>query len=228
MYSSIIASSQDEFVHKSVDWLEERIRGAVSKRGECVLGLSGGTTPKDIYTALAKRHSIPWSNVILFLVDERYIAHDQKDANTKLLKDSGLLSLPLKQVVIPKTDLSLCDCIADYDARIGELTKKAPFDVLTLGLGDDGHIASLFPPLAQTQLTSYQAAIHTTTDKFAVRDRITVTLEHLSNAQAIVFFLKGEAKMNVWSTMMSSAVDALRWPAHQVLTHGKTTLITLK
>ncbi len=67
--------------------------------------------------------------------------------------------------------------------------------------------------------------IHTTTDTFAVRDRISVTLPVLKQARQTMFFLKGEAKKKVWDEMMASTEDVTRWPAKEVIQKTKTTLV---
>jgi len=105
--------------------------------------------------------------------------------------------------------------------------------IITLGLGEDGHIASLFPPLSDTDRTTDKWVIHTTTDRFAVRDRITTTYQVLIPAQTVIFFLKGAAKKPVWDELITAfkLKDKKpelysRWPALPVLEAGHTTALT--
>lgn len=96
-----------------------------------------------------------------------------------------------------------------------------------LGLGPDGHIASLFPPtVVKEGFSKEHAVIHTTTTRFAVKDRITLTLPYITPAKNAVFFMTGEEKLAIWKEMISSAYNPERWPAHDVINVGNTTLLS--
>jgi len=222
--ATLITCQSDEFPKRGAELLERLIKEAISARGVCKLGFSGGSTPRDVYKALAGSTSIDWSSVIAFVVDERCIPASQADSNQNLLSQSGLLSVAARWV-LPNTLLPPEECAKDYSNRLSSIFQSGEADVLTLGLGEDGHIASLFPPLPRAWLLAEAPVILTHTDRFAVRDRITLTLPRISNARACVFFLKGSEKLAVWNAMMASPLDVVRWPAHQVIAHGHTTVL---
>ncbi|MDO8649664.1 MAG: 6-phosphogluconolactonase [Candidatus Peregrinibacteria bacterium] len=224
-YRLIETTTDSDFVRTSVDRMKSIITEAIEERGICILGLSGGSTPRPIYEALGKEPGIDWSKVWIFLTDDRYIRADDPKSNQFLLRSTLLkhATVPESQIIVPDTSLPIDECIAQYDTWIGDLLKKGTPDLITYGMGDDGHIASLFPPLAEPHLKA--CVIHTTTpstgsgqaDRFDVHDRISVTLPVLKTANHGLFFLKGEVKKRVWEEMMASEEDETRWPAKGVL-----------
>ena len=224
----IEAQSDNEFVERTTNTLAEAIQRAIADRGACVLGLSGGSTPKPIYALLGTKTDIDWSKVWIFLVDERHIPASNNDSNAKLVTDTLIAPAGIADdhFIRPNTILPIIECIAGYDRTLTALfaTHGTP-DAVTLGLGEDGHIASLFPPLDDAAFGP-ATAIHTTTDHFAVHDRISVTLPLLRNTPEAFVFLKGAPKKAVWDSMMASSEGPSRWPMKYVMAFGKTTVFT--
>ena len=130
--------------------------------------------------------------------------------------------------VFPDTSLSIDACVNDYVVRVKQLWGDRLPDLVILGMGDDGHIASLFPPLSGLALGDERFALHTTTPstgsgqapRFAVNDRITLALNPIAAAQAHLFLLSGADKLRVWEEMLQSSEDERRWPAKRVLASG--------
>lgn len=215
----------DQFVEHSVTVLTRLISEAIQKQDHCILGLSGGSTPRDIYSALGKTSEIDWSKVWLFLADERYVPADDERSNAHLVRSTLLASakIPKEQIVFPNTALPYDECVQQYSDDIEDLLHRDVPDVIVLGMGPDGHIASLFPPLPDEALLG--VVIGTTTDAFDVRERISVTLPVLTSAKHSVFLLKGEKKKLVWDEMLASSEDSLYWPAKEVLSVFQSTVI---
>eukprot|EP01112_Ceratiomyxa_fruticulosa_P007747 TRINITY_DN2009_c0_g1_i1.p1 TRINITY_DN2009_c0_g1~~TRINITY_DN2009_c0_g1_i1.p1 ORF type:complete len:241 (-),score=59.01 TRINITY_DN2009_c0_g1_i1:96-818(-) len=237
-YNHIASSSEEEFLQKAVSFIVSVIHNSISTRGACVIGLSGGSTPGPIYKVLFKEEKIEWDKVFFFLVDERYIDESAKGSNLKMVKESsGDLLLGRGHLTAPNTKLPLGECIADYDRQVSTLLKHHGIphndfhvpDLVVMGMGDDGHTASLFPnPVVPDEwLAQDKYVIHTTTDVFEVKDRITSTLKILIPAHTKVFFLKGEGKLKVWNSMVHSSFNPKRWPIHTLLKAKGTHLISL-
>ena len=236
-YHHIPLESEEEFVDKATAELEQMILDAIEKRGKCVLGLSGGSTPRAIYTALGELKIIEWEKVTIFLVDDRYVPADHDESNQKLVRETLLsnASIPESQIIFPDTSLALEECIEDYDHRIGQLLSD-DIDVIVLGMGEDGHIASLFPGDIDALLEGVKpgghaprkdrSVIHTTTDRFAIRDRITVSLPVLTGAGKTLFLLKGDGKKKIFAEVLSANVDPMEYPAHALLETGRTVWLT--
>jgi len=161
-----IQVTTDQFVGRATEYLIIHIKDAIAKSEHCVLGLSGGSTPKDIYATLAKSTDFDWSKLYIFLVDDRYVPASHDQSNQKLIADSGLANKVLPEhYIFPNTNLELKECITNYDQKIKALFSTSPADIITLGLGDDGHIASLFPPVVEEGFQHDKMVIHTTTEK---------------------------------------------------------------
>ncbi|MBM3231338.1 6-phosphogluconolactonase [Candidatus Peregrinibacteria bacterium] len=224
-YDHIRTKGEQEFTQESVRLLAERIRQNIDEYGSAIVGLSGGSTPKPIYEALGKEN-INWSAVTVFLVDDRYVPAKDKHSNQHLVHSTLLkhATIPESQIIFPDTTLPIGECITDYEQKIAQMLSSGIPHIVILGMGEDGHIASLFPPLTEAAFGDH-LVVHTVTDTFDVRDRISVTLIVLGSAERKIFLLKGEGKKRVWEEMMESPEDIERWPAAAVLNLGGGTLI---
>ena len=215
----VVTATTGEFPSKAATLLAVQIQRAIGERGRCVIGLSGGSTPKPVYTLLGTDASVDWSKVGIFLYDERYVPAGHADSNQRLIKETLLKSaaIPPEAWVFPDTSLPIDDCLKDYAMRVKELWAGHFPDVGILGMGDDGHIASLFPPLSDVALSDECFALHTTTDTFAVRDRVTLALNCVAACQSHTFLFNGPAKRRVWDDMLKSLEDERRWPAKRII-----------
>lgn len=214
-------------MEKTLEVLLKQIQHSLSTRHFCTIGLSGGSTPRSVYEALGKA-KIPWKNSRLFLVDERYVPAGDPDSTQRMVRETLLkhAHIPEENLLFPDTSLPLRTCIAGYKKAFLNLCKNHPPDICFLGLGHDGHITSLFPPLADAAFDPRKTVIHTTTDTFAVHDRISLTLPALAQAKKFIFLLKGEEKKETWKTMLESEEDEHRWPAKYVLERGDVTVVS--
>ncbi len=227
-YKHIQAATEEEFVSKSTELLEKAILDAIGKNGVCTLGLSGGSTPRATYTRLGASKNIDWSAVAIFLVDERYVPPDHKESNARLVRETLLHSakIPENQIIFPEVTLPLDACVQRYEKRLAALFRVGYPDVVLLGLGEDGHIASLFPGDVDALLERERNVLHTQTDHFAVRDRITLTLPVLTSAETPLFLLKGEGKKKIFAETLSENTDPIEYPAHALLEAGRTVWVT--
>lgn len=168
--ASRVAEPGDKWVAASTQVIVDALVAAVKARGKALLALSGGSTPKPVYTRLpeaAKAAGLDWSKVTVLLVDERYVPPTHNDSNLKLVretllappaspstttgasKSSSSSKSPTINVLAPRADIAIGDSVKDYENRVKAALKDRgnALDVCILGLGDDGHTASLFPPL---------------------------------------------------------------------------------
>ncbi len=228
-YAHIKAQTEAQFVQGAVLVMQSQIQHAILKNGYCTMGLSGGSTPQPIYELLGKDDTIDWSKVFVFAVDERYVPRSHPDSNQTMIRNTLLqhADIPEENIAFPDTSLPLQECVHHYEVSLKSQWLDRKPDIITLGIGVDGHIASLFPPLAEDALAVEPVVIHTTTDQFAVHDRITITLPTIANAKAQVFTIKGQDKKIVWEEMIQSREPVKRWPAKYILEKGSCTLISL-
>jgi 6-phosphogluconolactonase len=225
-YTLSETNDADEFVTKAVDWLVMHINAAIADHDSCSIGLSGGSTPKPIYTKLGQRKDIDWSKVSIFLLDERYVPNEHPDSNQKMVVETLLVNAPIppENVFFPDTNLTIEECVADYIADVKTLWEKRLPDITVLGMGDDGHIASLFPPLDKEELSDTHFALHTQTPlkedrspRFPILDRISLTLNPIVSAQSHLVLLQGPVKRATWEAMLASNDGDAQWPMKRVL-----------
>lgn len=227
-YQHIQTANEEEFVARGTKLLERATIEAVTKRGHCILGLSGGSTPGPIYAQLGQSKDIDWSKVSLFLVDERYVPKEHAESNQRLIAETLLAHarIPRPNLVFPKTTLAVENCVADYEERLRSLFAEGAPDIVVLGMGEDGHIASLFPNDKAALEEKQCMVLHVQTDRFAICDRITIILPLLASARSMLFLLRGKNKSKIFEETVSAKFDPLRYPAHVLLNTGRTTWLT--
>jgi 6-phosphogluconolactonase len=177
---------------------------AAQSNGRFSVALSGGSTPKSLYELLASGSipNIPWDKIFFFFGDERFVPPDHPDSNYRMAREAGLFAkVPDDHVFRVRTEEKDADTAAlDYEQtlrkffglRPGELPR---FDLVLLGLGPDGHTASLFPGTAALNEKS-RLVVANWIEKFQTY-RITLTLPVLNHAACIVFLVSGQDKAKI-------------------------------
>jgi 6-phosphogluconolactonase len=170
-------------------------RTAVAARGECTLALSGGRTPWLMLQELVLDKSVPWQQLEILQVDERVAPADSPDRNLKHLRDSLLSSAPLPPdhlYPMPVEEPDLTAAAAGYARTLESLAGAPPvLDLVHLGLGPDGHTASLVPGDPVLEVTDAWVG---TTEPYQQHRRMTVTYPVLNRARAILFVVTGDEK----------------------------------
>lgn len=216
----------DALAREAAAILAEAVHAGIAEHGRAVIGVSGGSTPGPAYALFGADASVDWSKVWIFLVDDRHVRRDSPKNNLFLLRGSLLKDAPVpeSQILAPDPSLPPDECARVYGQMLSALVGRYRPDLLVLGMGDDGHIASLFPPV-DASAWGPDGAIHTTTDHFDIPHRISATLPVLMRARRAVFLLKGADKQRVWAEMEGSPRDPSRWPAQEILDAMPTTVL---
>jgi 6-phosphogluconolactonase len=177
-----------------------RSETAIGARGRFVVALSGGSTPRRLYTLLASspwRERIDWSRAHVFWVDERCVPWDHRESNFKLANDTFLEKVPVPAGHIHRiSGEEEPECAAqEYEEELRSFFGAASvpaFDLVVLGAGQDGHTASLFPGAAAVhERTRLAVPVHLDPPK---RSRVTLTLPVLVNAAEVLFLVSGREK----------------------------------
>lgn len=169
-------------------------REAVTERGRCALALSGGTTPWRAFGALADE-DVPWERVHLFQVDERVAPSGDPERNYLRLKEALIdrIAIPSANVhPMPVEEEDLVEGGRRYEAALRRIAGSPPIlDLVQLGLGEDGHTASLFPGDAALQVIDAAFAV---SRLHAGRRRMTLTFPAIDRARCILWLVTGARK----------------------------------
>lgn len=196
----------------------EAINEAVGSRATCSLVLSGGSTPRILYGLLASRFrdQIPWAQVHVFWGDERYVPHSDAHSNYRMGRTLLLdhVPCPAENVHPMPTHLSAADAGArDYEATLRRyFASESPhFDLVLLGLGADGHTASLFPGSpALEERTRWVVAVTVPAEPPL---RLTLTLPALTQSVQTFFLVTGSEKAHALQQVLAGTVDPKTYPA---------------
>lgn len=200
------------------------LQTAVAKRGRFAIALSGGHTPAKMYSLWAGteqyRSKTPWDRVHLFWSDERYVPADDPRSNYRMARETLIAHVPIpaENVHPMPTNLSSPDeCASAYEAELRKFFVAAPpaFDVQLLGIGEEGHTASLFPgsTLLDEKLR-WVAAVRVPAEP---PQRITVTPAVLNQGRNTFFLVAGEGKRAILSAIRDeSGTNPSRYPAARI------------
>jgi 6-phosphogluconolactonase len=213
------------------------LRHACESDGTAHICLTGGQTPRETYRRLAlatSRGTIDWERVHLFWGDERMVPPDHEDSNFGMADAALILpaGIPTRNIHRIRGELPDAEQAArDYERVLRRFHRpgRPQFDVVLLGLGADGHIASLFPgnplltaggqsplELARTTYAHLTAAVWAETLR---RWRVTLTPRALLDASAILMLTAGGTKADAVKAVLQGSDDLARWPA-QLLRHA--------
>ncbi len=202
--------------------VQQLLSRAVAGRGAASLAFSGGSTPRHIYELLATdrfRAKIDWNRVHCFLGDERCVPPFHPESNFRMISDALLnkITIPDKNVHRVKTELPPEEAAEAYEKEIRNLfqlkTGEFPeFDVLLLGMGEDGHTASLFPGTTAVNETEKLAtAVQGPTVKIP---RVSLTFPTINHAAEIIFIVSGKGKAAILQQVLNGTV--MNYPAQMV------------
>lgn len=183
----------------AADRVVDTLRAAIDVRGRAWIALAGGSTPRATYEELAgRRDALDWSVVEFFWSDERVVPPDHPDSNVRMAREALLdpLGIDAARIHPPRTELGADDAATAYEI---ELRTRAPddgtphFDLILLGMGDDGHTASLFPGGAELDVEENSLVVSSTAP-FDPPERVTFTLPLIDAARSVLFVVSGAAK----------------------------------
>jgi 6-phosphogluconolactonase len=220
-----VSDDADALARRGSEWLAERIAGAARPFALC---LSGGSTPKRLYAFLAAaplRDRIPWQNLHLFWGDERFVPPDHPDSNFAMARTALIdhVPIPLRQIhPIPTTGLTPETAAEAYARTLAafygsdRLDAARPlFDVTLLGLGPDGHTASLFPGAAALDETvAWTAAVIGARPE----PRITLTYPVIASSAVVAFLVAGADKQAMLARVLAGDRSL---PAARVCAEGE-------
>jgi 6-phosphogluconolactonase len=194
----------------------EAAAAGVAALGRASLGLSGGRTPVATYRALASgplRSRVDWARVRIYFADERAVPRDDPESNFRLAREVLIdpLGIPPRNIHRMKGEYpDLQVAVEEYEAHLTE-----PIDVLILGVGEDGHVASLFPGTPLVSETVRRVAMVADSPKPPAR-RLTLTARALAEARRVLVLATGTEKAEAVARALEGEVGARELPARLV------------
>jgi len=194
----------------AADEVASLARASVAARGGCHLALSGGSTPKRLFQVLAAmgKGALPWDHIDLWWGDERTVAPDHADSNYRMAREALIIPLQLDPMRVHRMQGELADPVAAaaaYEqALVTALGTPPVFDVVLLGMGPDGHTASLFPgspALGETRRAVVANPVDSPLTK-GPTTRLTLTAPALNAARHIRFLVAGADKAGVLARVL--------------------------
>ncbi|WP_137166806.1 6-phosphogluconolactonase [Salinimonas lutimaris] len=218
--------SADTLATEFAQTLTDILKAGIEARGRASLVVSGGRTPAALFNTLSNT-DLAWDKVDITLADERWVDEDHDASNAASVRKNLLQNkASAANFVTPKTaDADANDAIAEVENRISSFSQ--PFDALILGMGEDGHTASLFPCSEQVadglNMSSGKIciAVQPTT---APHQRISLTLPALLNSRNIFLHLTGDAKKEVLKDALANNTE-LEKPVTAVVNRAPVTLM---
>ena len=196
-------------------------RDAAEARGRFAVALSGGSTPRPVYERLARepcRDGIDWNRVHVFWGDERCVGVEDPRSNAGMALAALLSAAPIPPAQIHAVRCAESPEIAAlaYEKELKSFFGRGPprFDLVLLGLGEDGHTASLFPGSpALAEPVRWVAAVRRSGENL---DRVTLTPPAINGAAEVVFLVSGRSKAAILKEVLEGAGDPERFPAQRI------------
>jgi 6-phosphogluconolactonase len=215
----IITPDRESLIDRALHLILDRVKTAIADRDACTIVLSGGSTPAPLYTALAEQ-DLPWEKIHIFWGDERYVPPTHPDSNYGMTAKVWLdrISIPPDNIHsmptnFPEPATAANTYAAEIQSYFGVEDDEFPtFDIILLGMGDDGHTASLFP---HTAALSVLDRLVTVGDKDG-QPRLTFTAPLINQSRCIIFLVSGANKQAALAEVFAPTGDASTYPSRLI------------
>ena len=219
-----VLPDKSALIERSLEIMLTKIEDAIAQRGIVTITLAGGSTPKPLYEKLAEQ-DLPWGKIHVFWGDERYVPADHPDSNQGMARRAWLDQVPLPAANIHPMLTSATnpvDAAAQHEAELQAFFKISAgafpsFDIILLGIGDDGHTASLFP---HTEALQVRDRLITVGNKDG-QPRITFTAPLINHAHTVLFLVAGASKRPALDHIFAPEDDDTLYPARLIQPQGE-------
>jgi len=215
-YHLTVASSANDLARQVAERMAAAIDLALAERDRAQIALAGGETPKAAYVHLGQEH-LPWNRVDVLLGDERWVDAADPASNARMLQETLLAQGPASQACfhpVPTDRPTPLESAIAYGELLSVVCAGRPprFDLVLLGLGDDGHTASLFPGTAAPTVID----LNVTIGEGKGLPRVTLTAPVLSAARQVIFLVSGAGKQQALRRLLDPQEPSERTPARLV------------
>ncbi|MDJ1179360.1 6-phosphogluconolactonase [Roseofilum sp. BLCC_M91] len=212
-------------VSRALSLVKEKIETAIADcQGYCTIALAGGSTPKPLYEFLSQEN-LPWDKIHVFWGDERYVRSNHPDSNENMARQAWLDRVPIPPDHIHPMPTGAQDPQQDAQTHetqlrqfFGSSSGDFPtFDIILLGMGDDGHTASLFP---HTEALAVGDRLVTVGNKDG-QPRLTFTVPLINHARCAIFLVAGANKINALTQVFAPEGDSKAYPSRLIAPQGE-------
>ncbi len=219
-----VLPNKEQLIARSLSLVLSHIHQAIAANGRCTIALSGGSTPKPLYEAIASEN-LPWENIHIFWGDERYVRADHADSNQRMARQAWLDQVPFPPQNIHPMPTDSGDPLTDaekHEKHLQAFFHVSPgefpaFDIILLGMGDDGHTASLFP---HTEALHVRDRLVTVGNKDG-QPRLTFTVPLINQGRCVIFVVAGTAKQTALAEIFSPTGDSNTYPSRLIQPQGE-------
>ena len=218
----VVLDTPDDVAYQGADEFEVRARAAIAEHGRFTVALSGGSTPRAMFELLASpefAEDIDWAHVFFFWADERCVPADDERSNYRLAVDALLspIAMPQTNIFRMRGELDPHAGAVDYNERLAAFFGSSiVFDLIYLGLGSDGHTASLFPHSSALDVVDQACSAVHVPGNAAAEWRLTLTYPVLNATRCAMFLVEGKEKADVLARVLEGPRDAANLPAQAV------------
>jgi 6-phosphogluconolactonase len=213
--------SADALSHGVAEWMSEYIRRVLREKDRFTLALSGGSTPQKLHKVLASspfKEEIDWSKIHFFWGDERAVPFDDERNNAKMAFDSLLDYVPVKkeQIHLMRTDIEPEAAAKEYEEILHSYFDEGghTFDLVLLGMGDDGHTLSLFPGTEIVHEKDAWTKSFYLTQQSMYRISLTAPVVNLSSA--VAFLVTGNNKAQTLKQVLNGSYQPEKFPSQLI------------
>lgn len=220
-----IFETLEDLAQAAADAFVEEAGKSIAECGRFAVVLAGGSTPKATYEILAHDHAdeVEWPGVHVFFGDERSVPPDHGDSNYRMAREALLDHVPVGSVHRMRGELPPEEAAASYERELAEFFGDGPpaFDLVMLGIGEDGHTASLFPETSALDVTDRTVLANPVLKLETTR--ITLTAPVLNAARRVLFLVAGGGKAEALERILAGDADPRAYPATLVRPEGGPT-----
>ncbi len=219
-----VLPDKETLIQRSLAVVLDKIQTAIAARGRCTIALAGGSTPQPLYEQLAQ-HGLPWESIHVFWGDERYVPSDHPDSNEGMARHAWLdqVALPSANIhPMPTDNPEPAVAASQHEVELQQFFQLQPgavptFDLILLGIGDDGHTASLFP---HTDALQVRDRLITVGNKDG-QPRLTFTASLINHARTVLFIVSGASKRSALDQIFALVSDDMTYPARLIQPEGE-------
>lgn len=220
----VVAQTARSWERAAAEEVVAALAAAVTENGRATMALAGGSTPRPVYRRLATRlrKNVAWDKVEIFFGDERCVPPESEESNFHMARESLIEPLKLSSARVHRIEgeLDPSEAATRYGAELGRVVGDPPrFDLVLLGLGEDGHTASLFP--ATPDLEPAGRWVFPTEAPVEPRHRLSLSLSVLNLARRVVFLVRGGRKAEAVARVLA---EGEKLPAARVHPPGGVVL----